>query len=383
MRPKLKDRKWYPYAVALCIAVALFVFLMRLEAVGAFLKWIGGLFTPIVIGLVLAYLMDPLARLYQNKLLKKLRSEKRQRTVSLALAVVTVLALLVALLLAVVPQLVGSIRGFVGSLDENADSLLALVSKLGISTEAIDLESTLENILTTVTGYIKSNAGTILNTTLTAGKTLGSVAIGFMLSLYLMAEKDTLKRGVKRLLRSLLSEKRYEGLLRFCAHADGILIRYILYSLLECVIVGAANAIFMLVCGMSYTPLVSIVVAVTNLIPTFGPLIGAVIGAFILLLAKPMHALVFLLFTVVLQLIDGYVIKPRLFGNSLSVSGLWILIAIVLGGKLFGVVGMLVAIPCAAICVDLYGNYLMPWLEQRRKAKDKAASGSAGGKNSA
>ena len=207
---------------------------------------------------------------------------------------------------------------------------------------------------------------------------MGSFAIGFMLSIYLLAEKENLKQGIQRLLRALLPEKRYDGLLRFCAHTDGILIRYILYSLLECVIVGAANAVFMLVCGMSYTPLVSILVAVTNLIPTFGPLIGAVIGAFILLLDKPVHALWFLLFTVVLQLIDGYVLKPRLFGSSLSVSGLWILIAIVLGGKLFGVVGMLVAIPAAAICVDLYRNYLIPWLEKKRKERERLRRQEAG-----
>ncbi len=373
MKSRFKDQKWYPYAVSLCIAVVLYVFLIRLDAVGSFLKQVGSLFSSIVVGLVLAYLMNPLMRLYHDKLLKQLRSEKAKRAISLALAVITVLVLLVALLLAVVPQLVGSVRSFVGSLDENVDSLLAVVSRLGVSTEAMDIESVLKNALNTVTGYVKSNAGRILNTTLTAGKTLGSAAIGFMLSIYLLAEKDTLKRGVKRLLRNLFSEKRCDGLYRFCAHADGVFIRYLAFSLLECVIVGAANAVFMLVCGMSYAPLVSIVVAVTNLIPTFGPLIGAVVGAFILLLSKPIHALWFLIFTVVLQLLDGYVIKPRLFGSSLSVSGLWILIAIVLGGKLFGVVGMLVAIPGAAICVDLYSNYLMPWLEQRRGAKDKNA----------
>ena len=157
--------------------------------------------------------------------------------------------------------------------------------------------------------------------------------------------------------------------MRFFILADAILVRYIVYSLLECLIVGSANAVFMLIMGMSYTPLVSFVVAITNLIPTFGPVIGMVIGGLILLLTRPIHALWFLLFSLVLQTIDGYLIKPKLFGNSLGVSGLWILIAIIIGGKMFGVAGMLLAIPCAAILDDLYVDYLVPWLEARKAEK--------------
>ena len=121
---------------------------------------------------------------------------------------------------------------------------------------------------------------------------------------------------------------------------------------------------------MQYVGLVSVVVAVTNLIPTFGPIIGAVIGGFVLLLVNPIHALAFLVFTFILQALDGYVIKPKLFGDSLGISSLLILLAVIVGGNMFGVVGILLAIPFAAILDFMYKDYLLVSLEKRRRKLD-------------
>jgi len=154
------------------------------------------------------------------------------------------------------------------------------------------------------------------------------------------------------------------------SRCNNILVRYIVFSLLDGVIVGGANAVFMAICGMQYVGLVSVVCGVTNLIPSFGPVIGAVIGGFILLLVNPWHALMFLAFTAILQTLDGYVIKPKLFGDSLGVSGLLILCSIVLFGNIFGVVGILLAIPLAAIIDFTYEEGILPLLEMRRAEMD-------------
>jgi len=122
----------------------------------------------------------------------------------------------------------------------------------------------------------------------------------------------------------------------------------------------------MAITGMQYIALVSFVVAITNLAPTFGPLVGAVIGGFILLMVDPKSAVIFLIFTLFLQLCDGYLIKPKLFGSTLGVPGLLILIAIIVGGRIFGIIGILLAIPFAAICDHFYRENLLPALEQRR-----------------
>ena len=129
---------------------------------------------------------------------------------------------------------------------------------------------------------------------------------------------------------------------------------------------GIVNAIFMTILGLPYVGLVSFVVGITNLIPTVGPIIGLVIGGFILVLVKPWYALAFIVFSLVLQLADSYLIKPRLFGDSLGVSGLWILIGIVVGGRMFGIVGILLAIPAVAILDFVYSTYLLPWVKAKR-----------------
>ena len=121
----------------------------------------------------------------------------------------------------------------------------------------------------------------------------------------------------------------------------------------------------MVVMGIPYVGLVSFIVAVTNLIPTFGPMIGDAVGALLLCLVKMRYAVIFLIFTVLIQICDGYVIKPKLFGSSLGVSSLWILIGIIVGGRVFGAVGVLLAIPAVAILDFLYTDYILPRLEAR------------------
>ena len=139
-------------------------------------------------------------------------------------------------------------------------------------------------------------------------------------------------------------------------------------------IFNVINSIFMVICNMPYVGLVSVVVALTNLIPTFGPIIGWVIGGFLLVLIKPWYALAFTLFTIVLQTADGYVIKPKLFGDTLGVSGLLILVGVIVGGRMFGIVGILVAIPGVAILDLLYKEFVLLRLEARKQEENKVLS---------
>ena len=144
-----------------------------------------------------------------------------------------------------------------------------------------------------------------------------------------------------------------------------------LFNLLDALVIGCINAMFMAIAGIPYVGLVSFVVGATNLIPTFGPIIGAVVGALVLALVKVRYAIIFLIFTVVLQTCDGYLGKPKLFGTSLGVSSLWILVGVVVGGRMFGTAGMLLAIPAVAILDDLYSDYCMPWLERRARRREQ------------
>ena len=372
MKEKLRDKPWFHYAVALCIAVTLYVILTHLktvfDAVGTFIGYFGAL----LLGGVLAYLLNPLARFYQRTIFRKGKKEKLRWVLSVLLTVLTLLLVLGILLGMLIPQLIDSGSLLLDNLPGYLRKLQDMTEKLGIA-ETLNLEQLIKpsgDMVATVVGFLRDNAGNILDAGSSAGRVLVKWLIALIVSVYLLLAKDAVKAGFGRLFRALLPAKRYEKFSSFVVRCDGILVRYLVFSLLDALIVGAANAVFMLCLGMPYIGLVSMVVALTNLIPTFGPIIGCVIGGFILLLVNPWFALEFVAFTLFVQFLDGYVIKPKLFGNSLGVSGLLILLAVIVCGNMFGIVGMLLAIPLAAILDILYKEEFLPALERRRKKKD-------------
>ena len=369
---KLREKPWYAYAVAICIGVVLYVILSNWsvfwKSVGKFI----GYFSPVILGCVLAYIINPLARFYSNRVFRRM-GERSRRALSNGLAFVTVLLFIVLALLVLLPQLFESAATFGENLDGYMAALNGVLEKWGVTNNAIvDLQSVIsssESIVNTVSSYLLENIRSIISTSADAGKRIFNWIIALILSVYLLADKDRLKAGVRRLMQASMNPARYEGAAELIRRSDMILNRYIVFNILDSLIVGVVNAVFMLVAGLPYIGLVSFVVAITNLIPTFGPVIGAVIGGFVLVLVKPWYALAFLIFTVILQTIDGYILKPRLFGNSLGVSGLWILVGVIVGGKMFGVVGILLAIPGVAILDFIYRDYLLVWLERRRKLR--------------
>ncbi len=369
-RRPLKEAPWYPNAVVACIAVILYVFLTKFDVVWMAVKTFVGFFSPVIIGCVIAYIVNPLAKFFKRKVFFKIKKESRRDFFSNFLAFVCVIAFLVFSMMVLIPQLVESVQVFSRNLNGYIASLISMLDNIGIPSLKNQLKNLIgssETILSAVSDYISNNAESIVRTSALAGKGVVSWLIAFVLSIYIMAEKRRLKAGAIRLMRAIFPKERFNDVCVFLRKCDGILNRYIIYNLIDCFAVGIANAIFMTIAGMEYIGLVSFVIGITNVIPTFGPVIGAIIGALVLLMVKPTYALIFLIFTLVLQTVDGYVLKPRLFGNSLGVSGLWILIGIVVGGNMFGVGGILLAIPAVAIIDFMYGNYLLPKLEKRRR----------------
>ncbi len=374
MKEKLRDKKWYPHALAACIAVALYVALSHLSSILGGIHTFLGYFKALFLGGVLAYVMNPLASLYHRLLFKKSRGEKLGWPLSIGLTVLTLLLFLGFSLGTLIPQLADSMMTLMSNMDDYLASLQALTERLGVA-ETLKLEDLIGSsgdVMNKLVDLVKDNVNSILGASAVAGKSLVNWFVALILSVYLLASKTSLKRGTLRLLRALLPPKRMDAVVTFFSRCDKILVQYIVFTLLDALIVGVANATFMAFLGMQYVGLVSLAVAVTNLIPTFGPVIGAVIGGFILLLVKPLHALIFLLFTLVLQFLDGYVIKPKLFGGSLGVSGLLILAAIIVCGNMFGIVGILFAIPLAAILDFVFEEEFLPALERRAKARDDA-----------
>lgn len=365
----LREKKWFNGAVIACIGVAFYVLLTHLNvimgAAGRFL----GFFRPVILGIVFAYVISPLTKLFYYRIFMWMKIGRRRWYLSVLFSVVLMLFLFIILIGMLIPQLIQSYVMFSENFDRYAGSLFAWLEKSPLSYLLEDGSSDvmLRNAMDSISGFVKDNAGSAVALAASSGKNILSTLISFILAVYLLIDIKHVLIGVRRLLRRILPRKAGVEFLDFVLRCDTILVSYIVQSLLDAFIVGSINAVFMLVCRMHYAVLISVVVGITNLVPNFGPAIGAVIGAFILLLVSPPHALAFLAFCGVLQFFDAYILKPKLFSSSLGVSGLTILIFTIVLGNMFGIPGVLLSIPTAAILSFLYRDYFM------KEEKEKSA----------
>ena len=365
---KLSQKPWFNGAVVACIGVTLFVLLWHFPAV---LRVVGGFlssFRSVVLGAVIAYVLSPLANFFDQKVFGKMKPGMGRWGLSVGLCVITALLALMLLLGTLIPQLVASVATLVENFDTYAASLVRMVkgSPLEALISAEELENLSGNALKSISEFLGNNADKVLSAAADSGKGILSTVIASIVAVYLLIGKDGVRKGWWQFTQLVFSEKAANNILDFVHRCNKILMSYLGQSLLESVIVGGANAIFMVVCGMQYVGLISVIVGVTNLIPNFGPIIGGVIGGFILLLVNPLHALMFVAFCVVLQFVDGYILKPKLFSGSLGVSGLLILVSGIVLGNLFGVLGMLLSIPAAAIMSFIYYDYFLKRRIERR-----------------
>ncbi len=369
----LKNR-WASNALAISIGVFVYLFFSHLDVVGRGIAAFFGFINPVIIALIIAYVMDPLTKVFEHYVFRRMRRETARRNLAVVCTILIILAGFVFLMVALIPQIVNSIITFFNNVNVYADEIRTLLANLQekAAGSRFDFSKILNGgqaLLDTIVGKIPSNVDSIINTSFSIGRNIMTWVIAVIMSIYFLADKSRLQAGFGKLMHAILSERMFQSSCKFWNHCNTIMIRYIVGELLDALIIGVSNFVFFLIAGLPYNLLISVVVGVTNLAPTFGPIVGGVVGAFILVLNNPWHALWFIIFTIILQTIDGYVIKPKLFGNTLGVSSVWILVCIIVGGRMFGVPGILLAIPFAAISDYVYNNYILVVLENRKSKK--------------
>ena len=366
----LSEKKWYNGAVVVCIGVAFYVLLTNFGTVLSMLGKFIGYFKPVILGGVIAYIISPLAKAFYYRLLKKMKAGKMRWYVSVLLACITTLIVVLLLMGMLIPQLLESAMLFSSNIDLYSTSLINLLNNSPFSSiiGQGSMETISANAMASISVFVKDNTGDILNIAANSGKGILTTVIAMILAVYLLIDSRRISTASQRLMKAILPSSLYELYLDFTLRLDTILVNYLVQSLLDSLIVGVVCAIFMLICRMPYVGLISVVVGITNLIPNFGPVIGGVIGAFILLLVNPMYALIFIVFCLFLQLVDGYILKPKLFSDSLGVSGLVILISTIVLGNMFGIPGILLSIPAAAVLSFIVNDYFLPWKERRKSS---------------
>lgn len=376
MKNRLKGitkKRWFAYTVAACSAVTLYMVLSKADIIIGWFQDLLKFFNVVIIGLVIAYLLNPLVDFFNRYIQEKVvKNETVSHAISVALAVLVLVFVVTIAIVAIIPYV---INNFV-ALGLNSNNYYQLINQALDVLDQITNEAgiNIDDIINSISAALNKNASLVPDglkaaweTSVSVGTGMVNGLIGFVIAIYFMLDKRRFTDAVDRLRRAVLPERIYKRNTAFWSHCNQVFIQYIGCSLIDALIIGTANMCFMFLMHMPFIALISVVVGVTNILPTVGPLIGAVIGGLILVVYRPDMALWFLLFTLVLQTIDGYVIKPKLFGDSLGIPPVVTLISIIFGGKLFGVIGVFLSIPVASVLCDLYSNSFLPRLEKRKQ----------------
>ena len=373
MKKKWKEMKdkWGSLVLGACVVVLFYLVVSNIGIVYDAIRTISRALTPIIVGVVTAYIMNPFAKFYDRTIFKKMKNRKVSWYLSVVIAIIVLLVIVALILYTLVPEMIFSITNFANNIEGYLASLNRALDGLNLpNTDLIDslkdLISNEGNLISRGVQLLVSNIPKIIERSSSFTSGTVNTLIGFILAIYFLADKVKVKSWIKRAVWLVSKDRHYDNATNVGRRFNSIFAKYITCELIDALIVGVVNYIFMTILNMPYTIMVSVVVGVANLIPTFGPIVGAVIGGLVLLLANPINALWFIVFTIVLQTIDGYWLKPRLFGDVLNVPGVMIIIAIIIFGRVFGMLGIFMSIPLAAIIVYILQEFVVPGMENRK-----------------
>ena len=363
------DKKYLYWGVtAFCVIACSILFYMALAylpVIGTALKSLARILSPFIWGLIITYLLAPLYKgLYQGFFLplteklsgkKKKGSPKLAKGLSVLLSIIVFLAMITALVYLIIPQLYSSVEtivnnspGYIDKLSEWSKNTLANYPELrDFVTEKFEEINT--NLFTWIRDTILPGLGSFVSN-ITAGvyyflRAVYNIVIGIIVSAYLLSNMETASARAKRLCYCVFGVEWAEKIRSAIRFTDRTFMGFINGKLLDSAIIGLICYIVCAILKMPYALLVSVIIGVTNIIPFFGPLIGAIPSAFIILLVDPLKALIFVIFIIILQQVDGNIIGPKILGSSIGINGFWVMFSIILGAGLFSFWGMLLGVP--------------------------------------
>lgn len=353
--------------------------LQNMNRVATFLGMVGGLLLPFLLGAAMAFILNVPMRAIETHLPQKL--QRAHRGISLVLTLAAVVGVVMVVSLLVLPQLKNTVQtiaarmpAFWAQAQQWANELMIRYPELADwLSEAGNLN--LRNVTQQVMDWLKNGGLALVGNTVTAATGIISGFVNFFIALifaiYLLFQKETLSRQGRMLLFAWMRPEHAEKVLEVVRLANKTFSNFLSGQCLEACILGALFAVGMLLFRMPYVLLISVLVAVTALIPVFGAFIGCFVGAFLILIQNPMQAVVFVILFLVIQQIEGNLIYPRVVGGSVGLPSVWVLAAVTLGGSMFGVMGMLVMIPLCSVLYSLLRTATRERLRRRGVEKAK------------
>ena len=367
---------------AICSAILLIeaMILIKIDSIGSFISTLFSVFSPVFIGIATAFVLNKPMMWLRGKIRKRSHrlSDRAVKNLSVAAVYVLFLLIVTAIIGFIVPQFADSVRLFSKNFNAYYENFMKFYNSLS---EKLDVEwlndllndrELLDNIrqkAAEAANHIPELLGGIFGVTYNIVTGAVNVIIGFIISIYILADKEALLKGAGEIFKAALPEKAYEKLRKVKETVVSAFSNFITGQLTEAAILGTLCFIGMSILGLEYALLISVLVAVTSLIPIVGAFVGTVPGVIILLLVKPIQAVWFVIFIIVIQQIEGNLIYPKVVGSSVGLSPLFTLIAITVGGGIGGILGMLVAVPITSvICTAVNG-----FVADRRPAESAEA----------
>lgn len=341
--------------VSLAAVVAFYFIILRYQGIKSYFDMISLALQPVMVGIVIAYVLCPVAKFLERQFRRGKRLSRVARPLSVLFTLIFAIGILGLFCALILPQVADSIRSLVVDLPGMLEVQLArLDSYLETDSEAAaTVMQMITSVETFLMAWIKENmfetVSNVAVSVLSIGSAIVNLVVSVVVTVYLLLDRERYLGQCKKLFYAVSHNKRFNRVIMEVVHqADQIFSGFISGKLLDSLIVGIICFVSLSVLKMPYALLVSVIVGVTNIIPMFGPFIGAIPSAFLILLVSPPKCIVFLIFIIILQQLDGNVIGPRILGNSTGLSALYVTVAMLLFGKLMGFVGMIVGVPLFA-----------------------------------
>lgn len=341
---------------------------------------------PFILGIAIAFVLNILTKFFERKL-SALKSKKKKgkkeefslskRIVSMILAIIVLLAIIALVIGLVIPELIKTIKILVDALPNLLEEGKVYISDLlekypQINNEITNLQTSIENlnINDEINKFLNTYGSGILQTSINVISSFAGGIVTFIIALafaiYALAQKEKLILQSKKILYAYVKKEKADKVMHIAKTSNQIFSNFISGQFLEALILGFLCMLGMLVLNIPYAVTIGVLIAFTALIPIVGAIIGCVIGAILILAISPVKAVIFVIFLLILQQIEGNVIYPKVVGNSVGLPGIWVLVAISVGGNLWGLVGILLSVPLFSVIYTILSEDVNSKLEDKK-----------------
>ena len=347
---------------ALIVICCSIIFYFVASQIGSFSEKISiliGILYPFIIGFAIAYLLNFILKFYEHTILDNVQGSSKlkkghKRSISLILTYLTAAGIFYLFVHFIVPQLIDSIMGLVNDVPVYVDNVTKLfddvMKETNLSPEYTALiQEQMNKYINIIMDFAKEVIPVVGNTLKMIASSIWNIVLGIIISVYLLIDKEYFFAINRKITCALFSDKMASRIFELTHRTNEIFGKFLSGKIIDSAIIGVLSFVVFSIFKIPYTLLISVIIGVTNIIPFFGPFIGAIPSFIIILFVSPTKALIFLILIFIIQQIDGNIIGPKILGDSIGISAFWILFAILVAGEFMGLVGMIIGVPVFAI----------------------------------